>query len=344
MHEFLKRKNIVISAKRYGIDAMSAMALGLFSSLVVGLIIKTLGQQTAIWFGANGVSSGMVTLGTFAMQYMGAAIGVAVAYKLQAPPLVMFTSIVSGSLGAVGGGPAGALIAAIVGTEFGKAISGETKIDIILTPLTVMVTGYLVSITVSPLIGSFMTFLGQIIMNATLAQPLITGTVVALIVGWALTGPISSAALAIMLGLGGLAAGAATAGCAAQMIGFAVMSFKDNGISGLVAQGIGTSKLQFPNVLKNPWVILPPSLAGMIGGALSATVFKMTNIAAGAGMGTSGLVGQFTTFQNMGFSLNVFLAVVLLHFVLPIVLTLSFAWVLRRMGKIKDGDLKLELN
>ena len=177
MHTFLKRKNIVISVKRYGIEAMSAMALGLFSSLVVGLIIKTLGQQTAIWFGANGISTQMVTLGSFAMQYMGAAIGVAVAYKLQAPPLVCFTSIVSGSLGAVGGGPAGALIAAIIGAEFGKAISGETKVDIILTPAIVMITGYLVSISVSPLIGSFMTFLGQIIMNATLAQPLITGTV-----------------------------------------------------------------------------------------------------------------------------------------------------------------------
>jgi uncharacterized membrane protein len=343
MQAFLKRKNIVISGQRYGIEAMSAMALGLFSSLVVGLILKTLGQQTALWFGVNLISTNLVTLGTFAMQYMGAAIGVAVAYKLQAPPLVLFTSLVTGALGAVNGGPAGALIAAIIGAEFGKMMSGETKVDIILTPAVTMIAGYLVSISVSPLIGSFMTFLGQVIIQATLAQPLITGTVVALIVGWALTGPISSAALAIMLNLGGLAAGAATAGCAAQMIGFAVMSFRDNGVSGLVAQGIGTSKLQFPNVLRNPWVLLPPSLAGMIGGALSATVFKMTNIAVGAGMGTSGFVGQFTTFQAMGFSTQTLLYVILLHFVLPAGLTLAFALVLRKMGKIKAGDLKLDL-
>lgn len=344
MQAFLKRKNIVISGQRYGIEAMSAMALGLFSSLVVGLILKTAGQQSILWFGENPISTHLVTLGTFAMQYMGAAIGVAVAYKLQAPPLVCFTSIVSGSLGAVSGGPAGALIAAIVGAEFGKAMSGETKMDIILTPAVTMVFGYLVSLTVSPLIGNFMTFLGGLVLQATLAQPLITGMVVALIVGLSLTGPISSAALAIMLNLSGLAAGASTAGCAAQMIGFAFMSFKDNGISGLIAQGIGTSKLQLPNVIKNPWVILPPALASAIGGALSTTVFKMENIAVGAGMGTSGLVGQFTTFQTMGFSTEVLLKVAVLHFALPIVLTLGFAFVLRKLGKIKDGDLKLDLN
>jgi len=343
MSSFLKRKNIIISGQRYGIEAMSAMALGLFSSLIVGLILKTAGEQTALWLGTNIVSTNLITLGTFAMQYMGAAIGVAVAFKLKAPPLVLFTSLVTGALGAVNGGPAGALLAAIIGAEFGKMISGETKVDIIITPAVTMMAGYLVAISVSPLIGGFMTFLGQVIIAATEAQPLITGTVVAIVVGLALTGPISSAALAIMLGLSGLAAGASTAGCAAQMIGFAVMSLKDNGISGLIAQGIGTSKLQLPNVLKNPWVLLPPSLAGAIGGALSATVFKMENIAAGAGMGTSGLVGQFTTLQNMGFTWDVLLRILLLHFILPAVLTLIFAKFMRAKGLIKDGDLKLEL-
>ncbi len=344
MYAFLKRKNIVISGQRYGIDAMSAMALGLFSSLIVGLILKTAGQQSAIWFGQNVISSNLVTLGAFAMQYMGAAIGVAVAHRLQAPPLVLFSSVVTGAMGATAGGPAGAFLAALIACEFGKAVSKETKLDIIVTPLVTLTIGYLISLSVSPLIGQLMTFLGQIIMTATTYQPFLMGIIVAVIMGLVLTAPISSAALAIMLNLSGIAAGAATVGCAAQMIGFAVMSYRENKVSGLFAQGLGTSMLQIPNILKNWWVLLPPTLASAITGPLSTVVFKMTNIAAGAGMGTSGLVGPLTTLQDMGFSTNVFLAVVLLHFVLPAVLTLLFAWVLRKYGKIKDGDLKLELN
>ncbi|MEI7668449.1 MAG: PTS sugar transporter subunit IIC, partial [Erysipelotrichaceae bacterium] len=226
LNPFLKRKKIIISYKRYGYDALQAMALGLFSSLVVGLIIKTIGLQTELWFGVNLISSNLVTLGSFAMTYLGAAIGVAVAYKLEAPAYVLFTSLITGALGAVTGGPAGAFISALVAAEFGKAVSNETKLDLIVTPAVTMIVGYLVSLLVSPAIGQFMTFLGNIILYATSVQPLLTGIIIAVVVGLALSGPISSAALAIMLGLSGLAAGAATAGCAAHMIGFAFMSYK----------------------------------------------------------------------------------------------------------------------
>lgn len=343
MSSFLKRKNIIISGQRYGIEAMSAMALGLFSSLIVGLILKTAGSQTAIWFGENLLSTQLVSLGTIAMQYMGAAIGVAVAYKLQAPPLVLFASVVTGGMGAVSGGPAGAFVAALVACEFGKAISKETKLDILVTPIVTLTIGYLISLSVSPLIGELMTLLGKIIITATEYQPFFMGIIVSVVMGLVLTAPISSAALGIMLGLSGIAAGAATVGCAAQMIGFAVMSYKENKFSGLIAQGLGTSMLQIPNILKNWWVLLPPTLASAILGPLSTMVFKMTNIAAGSGMGTSGLVGPITTFQDMGFSTSVLISVVLLHFVLPAILTLIIAKFMRAKGLIKDGDLKLEL-
>lgn len=343
MSSFLKRKNIIISGQRYGIEAMSAMALGLFSSLIVGLILKTAGSQTAIWFGENLISTQLVSLGTIAMQYMGAAIGVAVAYKLQAPPLVLFASVVTGGMGAVSGGPAGSFVSALVACEFGKAISKETKLDILVTPIVTLTIGYLVSLSVSPLIGELMTLLGKIIITATEYQPFFMGIIVSVVMGLVLTAPISSAALGIMLGLSGIAAGAATVGCAAQMIGFAVMSYKENKFSGLIAQGLGTSMLQIPNILKNWWVLLPPTLASAILGPLSTMVFKMTNIAAGSGMGTSGLVGPITTFQDMGFSTSVLISVVLLHFVLPAILTLIIAKFMRAKGLIKDGDLKLEL-
>jgi len=343
MSSFLKRKNIIISGQRYGIEAMSAMALGLFSSLIVGLILKTAGSQTAIWFGENLISTQLVSLGTIAMQYMGAAIGVAVAHRLQAPPLVLFASVVTGGMGAVSGGPAGAFVAALVACEFGKAISKETKLDILVTPIVTLTIGYLVSLSVSPLIGELMTLLGKIIITATEYQPFFMGIIVSVVMGLVLTAPISSAALGIMLGLSGIAAGAATVGCAAQMIGFAVMSYKENKFSGLIAQGLGTSMLQIPNILKNWWVLLPPTLASAILGPLSTMVFKMTNIAAGSGMGTSGLVGPITTFQDMGFSTSVLISVVLLHFVLPAILTLIIAKFMRAKGLIKDGDLKLEL-
>jgi len=339
---FLARKNIVFSAKRYLQDTLSAMALGLFTSLLVGLILKTIGSQTAIAFGDNAVSGFLVEIGQTAMDSMGAAMGVAIAWGLQAPPLVMFTSAVTGMLGASLGGPAGALVAVVVGAEFGKAVSKETKVDIIVTPAVTLIIGGIVAKLVGPLVGSLMQGLGAVIMTATEWRPFIFGIVISTIVGLALTAPISSAALCIMLDLSGLAAGAATAGCCAQMIGFAVISWRDNGIGGFFAQGIGTSMLQISNIIKNPWILLPPTLAGAITGPIATCLFKMTNNPMGAGMGTSGLVGQIGTFTDMGFTANSVLGVILVQFILPAAMSLLFAWILRRAGKIKDGDMKLE--
>ena len=340
---FLKRKNIEISAKRYLQDALSAMALGLFSSLLIGLIIKTIGEQTINLFGDNFISAFLVSTGGQAMDLMGAAIGIAVAWGLQSPPLVMFTSAITGMMGATLGGPAGAFIAVAIGAEFGKAVSKETKVDIIVTPAVTMIMGALTATLVGPIVGKLMEGLGNIIITATEWQPFAFGIVISVIVGLALTAPISSAALCIMMGLTGLAAGAATVGCCAQMVGFAAISYKDNGIGGVVAQGIGTSMLQISNICKNPWILLPPTLAGAIIGPISTCVFKMTNNAMGAGMGTSGLVGQIGTFTDMGFSMTVLLQVLLLHILLPIVLSLIFDKMLRKTGKIKDGDYKLDL-
>lgn len=343
MKEFLQRKDIVFSAKRYFNDALSAMALGLFSSLLIGLIIKTLGEQTINLAGENMVSGFLIEVGVIAMGLMGPAIGVAVAWGLKAPPLVLFASAVTGSMGAVLGGPAGAFLAAAIGAEFGKAVSKETKVDILVTPATTLIMGMIGAKIFGPAIGALMTGLGKVIMAATEMQPFLFGIIVAVIVGLVLTAPISSAALCIMLDLSGLAAGAATVGCAAQMVGFAVISYKENGVGGLVAQGLGTSMLQVPNIIKNPWIVVPPTVAGAIIGPLATVVFKMTNIPAGAGMGTSGLVGQIGTFTSMGFSVDVLLKILLLQVALPAILAILVNIGLKKAGKIKDGDYKLNL-
>lgn len=340
---FLKRKDIEFSAKRYLQDALSAMALGLFASLLIGLIIKTVGEQSINLFGESTIATFLIDTGNKAMEYMGAAIGIAVAWGLKAPPLVMFTSAVTGMLGAAAGGPAGAFIAVAVGAEFGKAVSKETKVDIIVTPATTMIMGAVSAALVGPAVGKFMTWLGVVIQNATEMQPFAFGIFISVVVGIVLTAPISSAALCIMMGLSGLAAGAATAGCCAQMVGFAVISYKENGVGGIVAQGIGTSMLQVPNIFKNPWILLPPTLASAITGPLATCVFHMTNTPMGAGMGTSGLVGQIGTFTDMGFSVSVLSAVLLLHFILPAILSIIFDQLLKKAGKIKVGDYKLDL-
>lgn len=332
---FLERKNIVFSVDRYLIKALSFMAQGLFASLLAGLIVKTIGELIGVTL--------LVEIGTLAMSLMGPAIGVSVAYGLGAPPLVLFSSVITGMAGAQFGGPAGAFVAAVFGAEFGKMVSKETKLDIMLTPIVTMVIGFLAAKIIGPPINTFMKWLGSTIMWATELKPLIMGIIVATIVGLTLTAPISSAALCIMMDLSGLAAGAATAGCCAQMIGFAVMSFRENGWGGFFAQGIGTSMLQLPNIIRNPWILLPPTLAGMITGPLSITVWKMENLAMGAGMGTSGLVGQISTIAAMGNSIPVWTAILLLHFIFPAMLTLFFAWILRKNGKIKPDNLKLEL-
>ncbi len=340
---FLKRKNVEFSVKRYFQDALSAMALGLFASLLVGLILKTLGEQTGLLFGENAISAFFTDTGQKAMDWMGAAVGVAVAWGLQAPPLVLFTGAVTGLMGAQLGGPAGAFLAVAIGTELGKIVSKETKIDIIVTPAVSLLAGAVSALLAGPLVDRLMTGLGKIIMTATEWQPFIFGIVISVIVGLALTAPISSAALCIMFDLSGLAAGAATVGCCAQMVGFAAISIKENGIAGVVAQGIGTSMLQISNIIKNPWILVPPTLASAVIGPMATVLFKMTNIPAGAGMGTSGLVGQIGTFSAMGFTLPVLLKVILLHIVLPAALSIIFDRLLKKAGRIKVGDYKLEL-
>lgn len=348
---FLKRKNIEISAKRYLQDALSAMALGLFASLLIGTIFDTVGVQTANLFGDNMISAFCVEIGAAAKGCMGAAIGIAVAWGLQAPPLVLFSCAVVGTMGAsmtgfgieMNGGPAGAFIAVAIAAEFGKAVSKETKVDILVTPAVTLIIGGISAKLVGPAIGWCMMKIGAFIMMATELQPFVFGIIVSVVVGLVLTAPVSSAALCIMFELSGLAAGAATVGCCAQMIGFAVASYRENGVGGLIAQGLGTSMLQVSNIVKNPWILMPATLASAIIGPISTCIFKMTNIPVGAGMGTCGLVGQIGTFTDMGFTIDTLWKVVLLHIVLPAILSLLIDKGMRYMGLIKDGDYKLDL-
>ncbi|MTI81132.1 MAG: PTS sugar transporter subunit IIC [Firmicutes bacterium] len=316
---------------------MGSMALGLFASLIIGLIVKTFGEKLHINF--------LVEAGSLAMDknVVGAAIGVAVAYGLQAPPLVLFSSAITGAAGYLLGGPAGSFVSAVIGTEIGKVVNKETPVDIIVTPVVTILVGFAAAGTVGPVISSGMKQLGSLIEWATELQPIPMGILVAVVMGLALTAPISSAALAIMMELSGLAAGAATVGCAAQMVGFAVISYRENRIGGLLAQGLGTSMLQIPNIVKNPWILLPPTLAGAAIGPLATKVFEMENIHLGAGMGTAGLVGQFTTVTAMGFSGSVISKIILLHFIAPAIIALVAAVYMRRLGLIKDGDMKLDL-
>lgn len=341
--QFCADKDIVISSKRYLQDGFSAMAMGLFTSLLVGLIIKTIGDQWAIHAGDNLVNQFLIKIGSDSMSFMGAAIGCAVSLALKGPALVVFTSVITGMLGAELGGPAGAFVAVAIGTEFGKMVSKETRIDILVTPAVTAIMGGLAAYLIGPPIGALMTGLGNVIMKATEFHPFIFGIIISTIVGLALTAPISSAALCIMLNLSGLAAGAATAGCCAQMVGFAVISYSDNGIGGLLAQGLGTSMLQISNIVKKPWILLPPTLAGAITGPLATVVFKMENNAMGAGMGTSGLVGQIGTFTEMGFNLSTLLIVLVVQVFLPAILSYLFYRILKRKGKILPGDMALDI-
>lgn len=333
MRSFFLKKGVNLSVKTYGVTALSYMALGLFASLIIGLIIQTIGQQFGIAFFEN--------MGALAISLMGPAIGAAVAYGLQAPPLVVFSAVATGAAGAELGGPAGAFIAALVSVELGKLVSKETRLDIIVTPLVTIIAGYGTAQLLGPGIQAFMTGFGDLIVWATERQPLIMGILVAGLMGLALTAPISSAAIAIILDLNGIAAGAATVGCAAQMVGFAASSFRENKFSGLAALGIGTSMLQVPNVVRRPLILVPPTLAGMIVAPFSTMVFMMENNAAGAGMGTSGLVGQIMTFQTMGFSFEVLGAVMLLHVVAPALISLGLSEWMRKRNWIRMGDMKI---
>jgi hypothetical protein len=339
---FLKRKDIIFTKQRYLYDSMSYMAFGLFASLIIGLIIRTMGEQLySVSPGA--ISTFLVQTGSTAMSVMGAAIGVAVAYALKAPPLVIFSSAVTGTLGAALGGPAGAYCAGCIGAEFGKAINKETKLDILLTPAITIILGGIAAASLGRLLDYLMRGLGQIVMHATELQPFLMGIVVAVVIGVVLTTPIfSSTALCIMMNISGLAAGAATVGGCCHMIGFAVISFKDNRIGGFFAHGLGTSMIQIPNIMKNWKILLPSILASAVLGPLSTTVFKMTNLPHGSGLGTSGLVGQITTFIDMGFSAQILVYVLLLHFILPALISWIFYLYMRQKGHIKDGDMLLD--
>ncbi len=337
IRRFLDQQGISLSPKEYFITALSYMALGLFSSLIIGLIVKTIGEELGF--------APLVEMGSFAMEkkVWGGAIGVAIAYGLKAPPLIVFAALFSGAFSAdIGGGPAGSYIAALLSIEIGKLVSKRTRIDIILTPFVTIFIGYLAGVLISPSVNTFMLAFGDVIEWATNQRPFIMGILVAILMGWALTAPISSLAIALMLDLSGIAAGAATVGCAAQMIGFATMSFRDNGIGGWIAQGIGTSMLQVANVIRKPLLILPPTIAGAILAPFASVWLKLINNAPGGGMGTSGFVGQIMTFQQMGFSWGIFWSILFLHIIGPLVITLLLSEWFRKKGWIQPGDLKIE--
>lgn len=321
---------------RWFIDGMSFMALGLFSSLIIGLIIRTLGTYV------SGLSS-LVDIGNFAMGLTGAAIGAAIAYGLKAPPLVLFSVLVISHAAYDVGGVAGSFVASIITIELARLYASKTKIDIIVTPFLTIVIGSFVGQLVGPVIGDFMTNIGQFVMYATEQQPFVMGMLVAVVFGIVLTAPLSSAALAIMLDISGIAAGAALIGCCCHMVGLAVTGYKDNGFSGVVSIGVGTSMLQISNVLLNPFIIVPPVLASAVIAPIMTVFFPMETNAAGAGMGTSGFVGQIMTIETMGADLNVFILILVFHIVLPAVVTLLFYYVMTRLSLIKPGDQKLRV-
>lgn len=348
--EFLLKKQINISMKTYGIDAMSAMAQGLFASLLIGTILNTLGTQFNI--------SILNEVGGYASSVKGSAMAIAIGYALKAPALVLFSLATVGyaadTLGGAGG-PLAVLFIAIVAAEFGKLVSKETKIDILVTPIITILVGALLSIYIAPFIGTVASAVGKAIMWATVQEPLIMGIIVSVVIGVALTLPISSAAICAALSLTGLAGGAALAGCCCQMVGFAVMSYKENKVGGLFAQGIGTSMLQMGNIVKNPKIWIPTILSSAICGPIATCIFKleMNGAAISSGMGTCGLVGQIGVYtgwinqiaegtKNTISAMDWF-GLVMISFVLPAIVTLLFSELLRKIGWIKDNDLKLDI-
>ena len=335
----IKLKIIKNYLKRYFVDAMSFMALGLFSSLIVGLIISQLAKIPGL-----AVLSSFSGVLAASSPVVGGAIGAAIAYGLKSKPLVVFSCIAVGAFGYELGGPVGAYVAALVANEISRLVSGKTKIDIVVTPLVTIIAGGFVSTFVGPYLSEFMSGLGELINAATQLHPFPMGITVSVLVGLALTAPISSAALCIMLGIDGIAAGAAAVGCAAQMVGFAVTSFKANGVGGLVSQGVGTSMLQFGSIMRHPQIILAPTLAGAVLGPVSTCVLKMTNTPTGAGMGTSGLVGQFGAYSAMADSFGgteSIVLIVIMHVLAPALLSLFFHLIFKKLGLVKDEYLKL---
>lgn len=347
--EFLKKKDIVISARRYGVDAMGAMAQGLFCSLLIGTIINTVGTQLGLPVLNN--------IGGFATRMSGPAMAIAIGFALKCPPLVLF------SLAAVGlsanelggaGGPLAVLIIAIIAAELGKLVSKETKVDIIVTPLVTIFAGVGLSALIAPPVGTAANWVGQIIMWATEQQPFIMGILVSALVGIALTLPISSAAICAALSLTGLAGGAAVAGCCANMVGFAVLSFRENRWGGLISQGLGTSMLQMGNIVRNPKIWIPAIVTSMITGPVATVLFRfeMNGPAVASGMGTCGLVGPIGVYTGWlndiasgarsAITAIDWTAMALICFILPAVLCWAIGLVCRRIGWIKEGDLKLD--
>jgi len=357
---FLKKQNIEISFKRYAIDAMGAMALGLFASLLIGTIVNTVSNLIGI---DRAIGATLAQIGGYASKATGPAMAVAIGYSLKAPPLVLFSLAgvgLSANEIAGAGGPLAVLIIALLAAEFGKLVSKTTSIDIIVTPLVTLIVGVGLALWWAPGIGSAANAVGSAIIWATDIQPFFMGIFVSVIMGVALTLPISSAAIAAAFGLVGLAGGAAHAGCCAQMVGFAVMSFKENRTGGLIAQGLGTSMLQMPNIIRNPKIFIPPIVTSAITGPLATVVFKieMNGAPISSGMGTSGLVGPIgvltgwinpseaalshgATTLNAGFENYLYL--LLISLVLPAVLTYLIAIPFRKFNLIKEDDLKLNL-
>lgn len=342
------------------IDGLSGMALGLFSTLIVGTIIQQIGSLIP-----GNLGSMIYVLGKVAAAMTSAGIGVGVAYKFKESPLVTFSAATAGMVGGFAskllagtvlvegtmvfagpGEPLGAFIAALVGIEFGHLVSGKTKVDILVTPLVTILTGSAVGLILGPPISSFMTWLGSIINWGTEQQPFLMGIIVSVLMGMILTLPISSAALGIILNLGGLAAGAAVIGCCCNMVGFAVASYRENGVGGLIAQGIGTSMLQVPNIVRKPTIWIPAIVSSAIVGPIGTVLLNMQCNASGCGMGSAGFVGQIMTWQTMiqyDAPMVVLVKIILLQFVLPAVVTLAVSEFMRKKNWIKAGDMALDL-
>jgi len=339
---------------RIFVDGLSGMALGLFSTLIIGTIMVQIGKFTE-----GDVSAYLTFIGNIAKSITGAGIGVGIASKFKESPLVSIAAAVAGMVGAfpnmangfavgAAGEPLGAFVAAIFAIEIGRLVSGKTKLDIIITPFVAIISGSVAGIFVGPYISKFMTMLGDIVNVNVAEHPIVGGIIVATVMGMILTLPISSAAIGISMGLSGLAAGAAVVGCCCQMVGFAVASYRENKVGGLLSQGLGTSMLQIPNIVKKPIIWIPPILSSVVLGPLSSAVLKMTSTPVGSGMGSAGLVGQFETYFSMvnaGKSVPlVMIEIMTMHFILPAVLTLCISEGMRRAGWIKNGDMALKVD
>lgn len=350
---YLNKKGVTLSPKIYFVDAMSAMALGLFASLLMATIFGTIAKYTPE---GSFITEMLLLLKNTGTAVTGTVIGIAVANALKAPALVMLSAGVVGMVGYSYGlgylsnfgadlaaGPAGAFVAALVAVEVGKLVSKATKVDILVTPAVTIIVGAIASVLLCPLISIAMNKLGNFLNYTTTIMPFLFGIIIAVVVGIILTLPISSAAICAMIGISGLAGGAAVAGCCAQMVGFAVISYRENKWGGVVAQGLGTSMLQMGNIVKNPLIWIPATLASAITGPLSTCVFKLECTGVSAGMGTCGLVGPLGVFDAMGYNASSVIGVILICIVFPAVLSLLFSEIMRKLGWIKDGDMKLEL-